>query len=71
MKPCKPTKEAILKRMVEAEKRNNKKGGTFYGGGKSHGIFPLEVFGIKSPTRTGSFTMDDIIHELKVISSGA
>jgi hypothetical protein len=65
MKRCKPTYEAVMKRMRAAERLNNRNGGTYYGGDKSNGVFPLEIFGINNPSRKGVFTMQDIINELK------
>lgn len=64
-KLCKPNIKAICTRMAVAERLNNMRGVTYYGGGKSHGVFSMEVFGIKKPTRTGAFDLDELIQELK------
>jgi hypothetical protein len=51
--------------MCRAERDNNKKGGTFYGSTKGYGVFPIEIFGIKNLSRSGLFTMNEIIQEIK------
>jgi|WetSurSiteA1Bulk_404760.scaffolds.fasta_scaffold60565_2 hypothetical protein len=58
-KKCKPIKEAVFKRMMAAERLNNTKGGTY------RGIFPMEIFGIKNASRTGEFTIDQIVEEIQ------
>jgi hypothetical protein len=57
-KKCKPAIEAVIIRMRAAERLNNRRGGTY------RKVFPLSIFGITNPTRTGEFTITDIIKEL-------
>lgn len=63
MKKCKPTEAAVVMRMRAAERLNNRNGGTYYTNGGP--VFPIELFGISNPSKSGAFTIKDIIEELK------
>lgn len=59
-KLCKPTIEAIQFRMQAAERLNNIHDAT------ARGVFDLKIFGITHPTKTGLFTVEDLLEELKL-----
>lgn len=65
-KLCKPTVAGIVLRMRAAERLNNRNGGTYYGSKGEPAVFPIETFGVTNASRTGVFTFNQILDELKL-----